>query len=105
MGAKTSSPLTVFDKVLRAFETGGFTFTEVRIQLRRLLASGASATDLMEILRRHKLFEPLPEHAHAELFGMLNEAITRARTADSLAPKLAKTPPLRSPAGEGDAPN
>jgi len=107
MGAKVSSPLTVFEKVLRAFETGGFTFTEVRIQLRRLLATGASPTDLMEILRRRELFEPLPEHAHEELLGILNEAIGRdaTRKANAPASKPDATSLFRSPAGDETAPN
>ena len=54
MRPRTSTPVSVFEKVLRAFETGGFTFSEVRAQLTRLLATGASPTDLLEILRRRE---------------------------------------------------
>ena len=76
MGAKTSSPAWVFEKVLRAFETGDFTYADVLAHLRRLLATGASPTELLEILRRRELIEPLPESAHGVL-DLLNDAIRR----------------------------
>ncbi len=71
MLTKTSPPALVFEKVLRAFETGGFTYTDVVAQLMRLLASGASPTELLEILRREELSEPLPEHMRVKVFGIL----------------------------------
>jgi chromosome segregation ATPase len=76
MGAKTSSPAWEFEKVLRAFETGDFTYADVLAHLRRLLATGASPTELLEILRRRELIEPLPESAHGVL-DLLNDAIRR----------------------------
>jgi formylglycine-generating enzyme required for sulfatase activity len=94
MRPKTSTPVSVFEKVLRAFETGGFTFSEVRAQLTRLLATGASPTELLEILRRRESIEPLPEYAHIEMLGILNDAVARA--AAKL--KTAKPPPPPSPA-------
>ena len=30
---------------------------------------------LLEALRRRQLFEPLPEHAHAQVLGLLNEVL------------------------------
>jgi formylglycine-generating enzyme required for sulfatase activity len=78
MRPRTSTPVSVFEKVLRAFETGGFTFSEVRAQLMRLLAIGASPMELLEILRRRQSIEPLPEYAHIEMVGILNAAIARA---------------------------
>src|ERR1022692_2140389 len=76
MGAKTSSPAWVFEKVLRAFETGDFTYADVLAHLRRLLATGASPTELLEILRRRQWIEPLPESAQGVL-DLLNDAIRR----------------------------
>jgi formylglycine-generating enzyme len=96
MRPRTSTPVSVFEKVLRAFETGGFTFSEVRAQLTRLLATGASPTELLEILRRRESIEPLPEYAHIEMVGILNDAMARA--AAKL--KSAKTPPLQPSAVE-----
>ncbi len=77
MGAKTSSAGWVFLTVLRAFETGGFTYADVLAQMRRLLATGASPTEMLELLRRHELIEPLPESAHAGVLDILNDAIRR----------------------------
>jgi formylglycine-generating enzyme required for sulfatase activity len=91
MRPRTSTPVSVFEKVLRAFETGGFTFSEVRAQLTRLLATGASPADLLEILRRRESIEPLPEYAHIEMLGILNDAMARA----AARLKSAKTPPLQ----------
>jgi formylglycine-generating enzyme len=78
MSAKPSSPASVFEKVLRACETGAFTFTDVLRQLRRLLATGASPAELLETLRRRELIEPLPKNAHVEVVGLLNDAMGQA---------------------------
>jgi formylglycine-generating enzyme len=94
MRARTTTPVSVFEKVLRAFETGGFTFSEVRAQLTRLLATGAAPTELLETLRRRESIEPLPEYAHIEMLGILNDAVARA--AAKL--KAAKPPPQPSAA-------
>ena len=64
-----------FRKVLKGFEIGGLPYTEVQFQLKRLLAAGASADELREILRRSELIEPLPEFAHREVLDVLNEAV------------------------------
>src|SRR5258706_15672863 len=74
MGTKISPAAAVFSKVLRAFETGGFTCPDVLSEVELLLATGASATELLEILRRRELVEPLPESAHAQVFHLLNDA-------------------------------
>lgn len=63
-----------FRKVLKGFEIGGLPYAEVQFQLKRLLAAGASADELREILRRSELIEPLPEYAHREVLGLLDEA-------------------------------
>ncbi len=70
----------MFDKVLRAFDTGGFTYADLQAQLKRLLAGGASPAELLEILRRHESTKPLPDFAHLEVQGVLNEAAARAAT-------------------------
>src|ERR1700680_2040294 len=77
-GPQTSSPASVFEKLLRAFATGGFTYTDFLAELKPLLATCASPTELLETLQRRELIEPLPEHAHAEVLGLLNDAIERA---------------------------
>ena len=74
MGIKISPAAAVFAKVLRAFETGGFTCADVLAEVELLLASGASPTELMEVLRRRELVEPLSESAHAQVFDLLHEA-------------------------------
>jgi len=78
MGRKTSASALAFEKVLQAYETGGFTYNNVLARLKLLLAIGASATELSDILRRRELVERLPEHAHTEILNLLNEAIARA---------------------------
>jgi formylglycine-generating enzyme required for sulfatase activity len=78
MDHKASSPASVFEKVLRAFQTGTFTYGGVRAQLTRLLATGASPTELLEILRRRELIEPLPEYAQVEVLCLLDYAIEQA---------------------------
>src|ERR1700716_2704739 len=78
MAAKTSSPGSAFTKVLRSFETGGFTYRDVVAELKRLLKAGASPTEMSEILRRREFIEPLPVDAHREVLGLLEAAIERA---------------------------
>jgi formylglycine-generating enzyme required for sulfatase activity len=78
MAAKTSSPASAFIKVLRSFETGGFTYRDVVAELKRLLKAGASPTEMSEILRRREFVEPLPVDAHKEVLGLLDAAKERA---------------------------
>ena len=77
MRSNSSSPVLTFEKVLRAYGTGGFTYTEVVAQLERLLAVGASPAAMLEILRRRERIEPFPEYAHVEVVRLLNAAIAR----------------------------
>jgi formylglycine-generating enzyme len=72
------SPVLTFEKVLRAFGTGGFTYAEVVAQLERLLAIGASPTAMLETLRRRERIEPFPEYVHVEVVRLLNAAIERS---------------------------
>jgi formylglycine-generating enzyme required for sulfatase activity len=74
---RSTSPVLTFEKVLRAYGTGGFTYTEVVAQLERLLAVGASPAAMLEILRRRERIEPFPEYAHVEVVRLLNAAIAR----------------------------
>src|SRR5258708_17778075 len=70
---------SVFEKVLNAIETRDFTDADVLAELQRLLlVTGVSPTALLEILRRRKLIEQLPENAYAEVLGLLNDAMGRA---------------------------
>jgi sulfatase modifying factor 1 len=63
---------------LRAFETGGFNYVDVRSQLKLILAKGASPTELIETLRRRERIEPLPAYAHDEVLRLLNDAAEQA---------------------------
>ncbi|GEM_PF-5576843 len=72
-----SSPVSTFDKILRAYGTGGFTYTDLMAQLQRLLAIGASPEEMLETLRRRERIEPFPEYAHVEVVRLLNAAIAR----------------------------
>jgi formylglycine-generating enzyme len=78
MLSSAPSPVSTFEKVLRAFGTGGFTYADVVVQLERLLAIGASPTEMMEALRRRERIEPFPEYAHVEVVRLLNAAIARS---------------------------
>ena len=87
---------SVFERVLSVFETSGFTDTEVLSQLKRLLlATGASPTMLLEALRRRQLFEPLPEHAHAQVLGLLNEVLGQTEAQIQEPDMLEQTHPAR----------
>jgi len=72
------SPVLTFEKVLRAFGTGGFTYADVVVQLERLLAVGASPTAMLEALQRRERIEPFPEYAHVEVVRLLNAAIAKS---------------------------
>ena len=78
IGPKISFPAMAFRKVLKGFEIGGLPYAEVQFQLKRLLATGASPAELREVLRRSELIEPLPDYAHSEVLGLLDDAIEQA---------------------------
>src|SRR5450631_766701 len=103
MGPKTSTPASVFEKVLRAYGTGGFTYTYVLAQLTRLLANGASPTELLEILRRRELIAPLPEYGRLKVLGLLNDAIGRAAAKAPAAPPPSTSTPPPPQEAEGPA--
>jgi hypothetical protein len=97
MGPKISPAAAVFAKVLRAFETGGFTCPDVLAEVELLLATGASPTELLEILRRRELVEPLPESAHAQVFDLLNEAKERTAASAALSDETRNVAPETAP--------
>jgi formylglycine-generating enzyme required for sulfatase activity len=86
------APSAVFEKVLDTFETGGFTYADVLEQLKRLLGSGASPSSLVAAMRRRELIDPLPQYAHAEIMGRLQNAIQHSET--SAEPGAVPAPPL-----------
>jgi formylglycine-generating enzyme required for sulfatase activity len=83
-----------FRKVLKGFEIGGLPYAEVQFQLKRLLATGASPGELREVLRRSELIEPLPEYAHREVQGLLDEAIEQNAALQSDANIIDQEQPL-----------
>ena len=85
MNAKTSTPVPVFEKILGAFATGGFTYADVLTQLKRLLATGASPAVMLESFRRRELIDPLPGYAHQEVLRLLNEAMQRSGLTEAAA--------------------
>ena len=85
--SRDSSPVATFDKILRAFDTGGFTYTDFLEQLNQLLATGAPAAELLEVLRRRELIEPLPRYAYNEVLELLNHAVKRTEAAGPADPQ------------------
>ncbi len=77
---KTSPAASMFEKVLRAFETRGITYSDVLARLRRLLTTGASPTELLAILRRRESAERMPEYARLE--ALLIEAVEQSAADD-----------------------
>ncbi len=73
--SRNSFSAATFRKVLKGFEMGGLPYTEVEFQLKRLLATGVSPSELREVLRRCELIEPLPEYAYRQVADLLDEAI------------------------------
>jgi formylglycine-generating enzyme required for sulfatase activity len=103
MRARTSTPAAVFEKVLGAFRTGGFNYADFLKQSKHLVDNAASPTELLEVLERFEWVEPLPEYAHAEVLGFLNDAIGRAAVQnpnpDGAADQFPDSPPA-APADE-----
>ena len=74
---RNSSPAAVFEKVLGAFGSGGFNYDDFITHSKLLLADAPSPTELLDVLQRFELVEPLPEYAHDEILSLLNDAIER----------------------------
>jgi formylglycine-generating enzyme required for sulfatase activity len=96
MGSNISAHASVFEKVLAAYETGGITYSDVLSQLRRLLATDAPPEELLEILRRRELIEPLPDSARAQVMALLNEAMRPAEPSEAVA-RVPAPPPMHAP--------
>jgi formylglycine-generating enzyme required for sulfatase activity len=99
----TSSPVLTFEKVLRAYGTGGFTYADLVAQLERLLAIGASPAEMLEILRRRERIEPFPEYAHVEVVRLLNAAIVRDATEAAANAELHDTDATPEPSSDNGA--
>ena len=80
MALKSSSPATVFAKALRSFETGGLNYSDFLAEIRELLRTGASPTELRESLRARESIEPLSDTAHVEVLRILDDAVAREST-------------------------
>ena len=104
MSAKTAYPASMFRKVLQAFENGDLPYTDVQLHLQRILGSGESPQELLEVLRRCESVAPLPQYAHDELLQLLNDAADQA-AAQSAALDAAAAQALESesPPGQVDA--
>jgi sulfatase modifying factor 1 len=102
MRARTSTPAAVFEKVLGAFRTGGFNYADFLKQSKHLVDNAASPTELLEVLERFEWVEPLPEYAHAEVLGFLNDAIGRAAVQNPNPDGAADQFPDSSPAAPAD---
>jgi formylglycine-generating enzyme len=76
MAANTSAPKTSFANVLRSFQTGGVTYGDFLAHVDRQLAAGALPLDLLDILRRRELIEPLPEPVRDELIRLITSFTT-----------------------------
>ena len=68
----------MFEKVLRAFAEGDLHYADVQLDLKRLLSSGAPPQQLLEVLQRWELIEPLPDYAYAGVLRLINDAIDLA---------------------------
>ena len=97
MGSKLSPAASMFEKVLRAFETRGITYSDVLARLRRLLSTGASPSELLPVLRRRESTERLPEYARIE--ALLLEAIEREAARD--VPQEPEPEAIADPAAAG----
>jgi formylglycine-generating enzyme len=81
MNSTTSAATSMFEKVLRAFETRGITYSDVLAQLRRQLAAGAAPRELLAVLRRRESTEWLPEYVRVEAL-LLEAERSAAQNAD-----------------------
>ena len=63
-----------FRKALKRFEFGDLPYTEIQLEIRRLLA-GVSRRELGELLRHSESIDPLPSYAYREVRRFLDQAI------------------------------
>jgi hypothetical protein len=78
MAAKSPASAGSFAKVLRAYETGGFTADDVLDELKKLLEEGVSRAELFAVLQHRDFLEPLPGAVHAEILALLHDGMKRA---------------------------
>ena len=78
MAAKSPASSGSFAKVLRAYETGGFTSDDVLDELKKLLDEGVSRAELFAVLQRRDFLEPLPGAVHAEILAILHDGMKKA---------------------------
>jgi formylglycine-generating enzyme required for sulfatase activity len=109
MAIKPSLPAAAFAKALRSLETGGLSYSAVLVEIRELLAAGASPTELRDTLLGRELIEPLSVQARAEILGLLNSAMLRERQRAAAAEKQsasaeAATTAPQTPSDPGPAP-
>ena len=90
--AVKSLPATAFAKALRSLETGGLSQNSVMAEIKELLAAGASATELRDILLGRDLIEPLSVQARAEILSILNGAMLRERQRAAASAEKPATP-------------
>ncbi len=103
--SKLSASASTFEKVLQALADGDLRLGDLQSDLRRLFKAGASPEELLEVLRRRKSIEPLPEDLHAEILRLVDEEAEWAavhnpipepaqQDADSAAPVAVPAAPL-----------
>ncbi len=71
--AKISASGSSFAKVLRSYQTGGITYSDFLGHVNRYLAAGESPEELLEVLRRRQLIEPLPDFVHDAVASLVND--------------------------------
>jgi formylglycine-generating enzyme required for sulfatase activity len=110
-GSKAPLTAAVFEKALQGFSIGDLPYADVQTYLKRLLTGGVSSEDLLKVLRRHELVEPLPEYARLDISRVLIER-TVAPAAEQLRPENhdptpgheSASPESASPVGVSAAP-
>ena len=98
--ANGNSPAATFEKVLRAFEMGGLSFPDLQLTLKQQLADGASPDELLKVIDRRELVEPLPEYAHAEILAII-QAEKDARSAAGGTAPVDQSVAQRAASGRG----
>lgn len=71
MEPEPSARGTAFTWALHAFQTGEGVYRDLMIEVSRLLAEGAPTAELLAILRRRELVEPLPGYVHEAIMALL----------------------------------
>jgi formylglycine-generating enzyme required for sulfatase activity len=74
METSIAAPGPAFIKALRAFQTGGIPYGDFLARIKDQVAAGASAAELLQILRHREAVEPLPGYAHAAIVALLDES-------------------------------